>query len=335
MGIALFRGTGTGRRVGGVVGAFVVAVGVLLLAQMGPALAQGDERDFTYSPTSGSVGYDITADAIDPFTVVGEATPSSKPAVYRLENAVWFLRDSLSSGPGTTSFRYGRADGFDVNQMLCDWDADGTETPGLRRRRRDGGNPMWLLRNSNTGGPADVSFVYGREDDTPICGDWNGDGHQTPGVVRRRADNAFEWHLRNELAGGPADVTFFYGRGSDGVLPDFPVAGDWDGNGSDTPGLVRGRDDGRFEWLLRNELAGGNADLRYAYFGGAEWGDDMRIYTPRVGDWNGDGVDTAAVIQSIDGSRPHWLLRDEHAGGSADHEFVYGRGHGDIPLLWK
>ena len=64
-----------------------------------------------------------------------------------------------------------------------------------------------------------------------LCGDWDGDGDDTPGTYRR-ADRT--WHLRNVHAGGPADWTYPFGRSSDA-----PLAGDWDGDGHDEPLLAR------------------------------------------------------------------------------------------------
>ena len=45
-----------------------------------------------------------------------------------------------------------------------------------------------------------------------MCGDWNGNGQQTPGIVRERDDGLFQWHLRNSLSGGPGEIVFTYGR---------------------------------------------------------------------------------------------------------------------------
>jgi len=83
----------------------------------------------------------------------------------------------------------------------------------------------------------DVSFVYGNSDDIPVVGDWNGDGIDTPGVVRGGM-----WYLRNSNLPGDADVSFVYGNSDD-----IPVVGVWNGDGIDTPGVVRGG-----MWYLRS-----------------------------------------------------------------------------------
>ncbi|MDQ3354383.1 MAG: hypothetical protein M3507_07890 [Actinomycetota bacterium] len=53
-----------------------------------------------------------------------------------------------------------------------------TTTPGVFRAGR------FFLRNANSSGVADDSFSYGDPVDVPVCGDWNGDGKDTVGVVR-------------------------------------------------------------------------------------------------------------------------------------------------------
>ncbi|TVP68200.1 MAG: hypothetical protein EA340_09070, partial [Nitriliruptor sp.] len=49
---------------------------------------------------------------------------------------------------------------------------------GVRRDR------TFHLRFTNTGGPADLTFTYGRADDITLVGDWNGSGTTTVGVHR-------------------------------------------------------------------------------------------------------------------------------------------------------
>jgi hypothetical protein len=85
--------------------------------------------------------------------------------------------------------------------MLCDWNGDGTQTPGVIQEIDD--RPHWLMRNAQSGGVADHHFIYGRTGDRAVCGDWNGDGHQTPGIVRNGDDGTYVWHLRYSLSGAP------------------------------------------------------------------------------------------------------------------------------------
>ncbi len=161
----------------------------------------------------------------------------------------------------------------------------------------------WLLRNTTAGGSADISYNYGRSGDTPIAGDWNGDGQMTQGVVRGST-----WHLKNSHGGGSADTSFNYGQSGD-----TPVVGDWNGDGKMTPGVVRGN-----TWHLKNSLGGGSADHTFKY---GQSGD-----TPVVGDWNGDGKMTPGVVR---GST--WHLKNSLGGGSADRSFNYGQS-GDEPV---
>jgi hypothetical protein len=259
------------------------------------------------------------------------AFADSTPAVVR-DGREWHLRNSLSGGPSTNTFVYGTTQ--DSQPMLCDWNGDGTRTPGVIREV--GGSPVWFLRNSNSGGAANYQFRYGVVGDIAVCGDWNGDGRQTPGVVRERANGLYDWYLRNSPSGGPANIAFTYGRDlTPGDLPPtWPIVGDWNGNGVDTPGIVRGHDDGQFQWLLRDSNTGGAAQHDFYYYDGAVWGDHLEVHMPIVGDWSGDGRDGPGVVRSRDGGNYDWLLRNSRTAGNANHVFRYGR-HLDMPLEWR
>lgn len=130
----------------------------------------------------------------------------------------------------------------------------------------------------------------------------------------------------------------------------IPVAGDWDGDGTDQPGWFdRGTwwlSDGRGgfssfgfgsssdrpivgDWdgdgidtvgvrrganrfYLRNANTRGPDDVRFVY-------GSKKDRTFVIGDWDGDGDDTPGVVR---GNR--WLLSDSLRGGTADHVFRYG-----------
>jgi PKD repeat protein len=78
---------------------------------------------------------------------------------------------------------------------------------------------MFYLKNNNAGGNADLVFGYGISTDTPLVGDWDGDGVDTVGIYRSGM-----FYLKNNNAGGNADLVFGYG-----ISTDTPLVGDWDG----------------------------------------------------------------------------------------------------------
>lgn len=80
------------------------------------------------------------------------------------------------------------------------------------------------------GSGALASFTYGDPGDTPISGDWDCNGIDTPG--RFRSDGYF--YLRNASSGGEPDVAFHFGAAGD-----RPLVGDWNGDGCDTVAVYR------------------------------------------------------------------------------------------------
>jgi len=104
------------------------------------------------------------------------------------------------------------------------------------------------------------AIVYGISTDTPVVGDWNGDGISEVGIYR----------------GG-----VFYRNGADavvyGISTDTPVVGDWNGDGMSEVGVYR---DGVF---YRN-----GADA--VVYG-------ISTDTPVVGNWNGDGISDVGVYR--------------------------------------
>jgi hypothetical protein len=122
------------------------------------------------------------------------------------------------------------------------------------------------------------------------------------------------WHVRN--SNDPADpgVTSFPYGGYDWA----PVAGDWTGDGTATVGVVdtSGRSSPYAVWMLRNSNSPGAPDIEFAY-GMANW-------TPVAGDWNGDGITTAGVVDQTGQSSPYavWMLRNSNSAGAPDVQLV-------------
>jgi hypothetical protein len=134
-----------------------------------------------------------------------------------------------------------------------------------------------------------------------------GNGPDTTGVFRP-SNGALYLKNRNET--GFADIQINYG-----LAGDYPVVGDWDGNGTATIGIYR---NGSF--YLRNSNTIGFADMVFAF--GAP-GDQ-----PIAGDWNRDGVDTIGVYRS---STATFYLRNNNTSGTPDMTFALGI-PGDVGL---
>jgi hypothetical protein len=130
-------------------------------------------------------------------------------------------------------------------------------------------------------------------------------GMDTTGVFRP-SNGAL--YLKHTHETGFADVQINYGIGGD-----YPVVGDWDGDGEVTIGIYR---NGQF--YLRNENTIGYADTVFAF--GAP-GDQ-----PVAGDWDGDGVDTIGVYRN-----GTFFLRNTNDSG-APH-MIFGLGvPGDVGI---
>ncbi|HBJ35416.1 MAG TPA: fibrinogen-binding protein [Planctomycetaceae bacterium] len=120
----------------------------------------------------------------------------------------------------------------------------------------------------------DHVFRYGEQPDTPLAGDWNGDGIDSVAVFR-----AGEWALN---ASGDGRLTAQDDKASFGQAGDIPIVGDWNGDGITNLGVVRGD-----VWIIDSD-----GDRRIT-------GNDLQISIPKpnaeavpiVGDWDGDGTD--------------------------------------------
>jgi hypothetical protein len=132
-----------------------------------------------------------------------------------------------------------------------------------------------------------------------------GGGPDTTGVFRPTNGLLY---LKNQNVSGFADVAINYGLGGD-----YPVVGDWDGNGTATIGVYR---NGMF--LLRNSNTLGFAQLAFAF--GAP-GDQ-----PIAGDWDGDGVDTIGVYRN-----GTFFLRNSNSAGAPNASFILGN-PGDVGI---
>ena len=125
------------------------------------------------------------------------------------------------------------------------------------------------------------------------------------------SDAQFAYALENKT--GAATATGYFGSGKD-----QPLIGDWNCDGTATPGVYRSK---FWHFYLSNDLQSGvtNADF---YFGNPG---DIAL----AGDFNGDGCDTVALYRP---STATFYLRNSLTSGSADVTVAFGN-PGDKPFV--
>jgi hypothetical protein len=226
-------------------------------------------------------------------------------ALYAPANAVFRLRNRLTTGPEDAAFGYGPAGAV---PLMGDWDGNGSDTPGIY----DPATATFVLRNWNTAGFGEIGAVFGPAGAVPLAGDWNGDGVVTIGAYQPSTSTFF---LRNTNSTGAADATFTFESGG------VPVVGDWDGDGDDTVGLYI---PSTSEFHLRNSNSAGAADLVFVF------GTPGSGQRPVAGDWNGDGVSSPGLYAPATST---WILRNSNSTGGPDLTFDFGvAGAGWVPL---
>ena len=118
------------------------------------------------------------------------------------------------------------------------------------------------------------------------------------------------WRVNNAnaeqlSASAPVFVSYRWGRSGE-----LPVVGDWDGDGTQTVGVVRPNPALHSNHLLLRNGDGSVLDFWYGRHGD-------RIL---VGDWNGDGTFTPAAVRN-----GVWWLRNTNSTGGADATVGFGR----------
>ena len=150
---------------------------------------------FSSSTILGSAGWEAKASwggQVGDVPVVGDINGDRKAdiGVYRAGQWLWQI-----TGGATRDETFGEPGDLPV---VGDWDGDGLDDIGVFRAG------SWILRYVNVkkapkvskdvvvtmvpeANAAIITFPFGLPTDTPIAGDWNADGIDTPGVVRDRS----------------------------------------------------------------------------------------------------------------------------------------------------
>ena len=130
------------------------------------------------------------------------------------------------------------------------------------------------------------------------------------------ADAGGQFHMLDELTNVFTDSAYFFGNPGD-----YPLTGDWDCDGVETPGQYRQSDGFVY---LRNSNTSGVADRQF-FLGNP--GD-----VPLTGDFNNDGCDTVSIYRP---SEARFYIANslaaDFAGIAADYGFYFGD-TGDKPF---
>jgi delta-60 repeat domain len=255
-------------------------------------------QTFTIEQAAGDTGCFYTV-APSTLNVGGDAVPSATvtvttgagcawEATVRNTDAPWvkLVSAQLASGQVVTPRMVGELG--DVNRRLA-LTGTGSATVTLAVGR----NPRTTARTGTV-------LVAGQVVTVTQAG---GSGSGVPlgvGMAMFRPSNGY-MYLKNRLISDFADQDFFYGTAGD-----VPIAGDWDGDGIDTPGIYRNVN-GVMTFFLINNNTGGFADVS---FGFGQPGD-----LPIAGDWDGNGTVTCGVYRP---GNQTFLLRNANAAGSPD-----------------
>lgn len=211
--------------------------------------------------------------------IVGNWTKGSglsSPGTVTANGLTWKERYTNTAGysNNTLAFKFPAGTTFTAQQqsrfqfLACNFSGNGYSSPAVFA---DG---VWYIRTQNSSGTSDVKLWFGNQGDTPVCGDWIGQGKQTIGFF-----NNGVWKLKTSINSGNPDITFTYGQAGD-----IPVVGHWLGGKKDLPGVYR---NGTF--LLRYSLTPGNPDRSIAY--------GMAGDQPITGDWVGNGMTSVGVVR--------------------------------------
>lgn len=127
------------------------------------------------------------------------------------------------------------------------------------------------------------------------------------------------WYLRATALPGKVAVS----KVSFGRAGDIPVMGDWNGDGSKTIGVVRGR-----VWYIRNSNSTGRSSKVFSF---GRPGD-----VPVAGDWDGNGTDTPGVVRCVTSacSKRAWYGRDTLVSGAANRVLAFGGAGTPIVADW-
>ena len=190
-----------------------------------------------------------------PFVGDWDCDGTDTPGLYRQSDGFAYLRNTNTQGNANISFFFGNPGDVPI---AGDFNNDGCDTLSIYRPSNQRFYIINALGQDGGGlGAADYEFLFGNPGDTPVVGDWDGDGTDEIGLYR---ESSGFFYYRNTLTTGIADGQFYFGNPGDRF-----VAGDWGVvDGKETPGLFR---PAGVTFYFRHTMTQGNADSQFTWTG--------------------------------------------------------------------
>jgi len=273
-------------------------------------------------------------DATEPKVLTSADDPDTssidEAGIYRFSNLVpgtYIVREVVPSGyfqtlPGAPGLGWSvQVVAGKISRNADFGNALSTSLPKLPNAIATFRNGVFYLDQNNNrvwNSSGDATYTFGITGDTPLTGDWNGDGITDIGIWRAGKfyldSNAN--HTWDSTATGDALFAF-------AATTDLPITGDWNGDGITDVGTFR---NGQF-------LLDANTNWNWD---GTSGGDQLISFgttgdLPVIGDWNGDGISDIGIIRAgkfyldLNGNRT-W---NNTSGGDA--YFAFGA-TGDKPI---
>lgn len=164
----------------------------------------------------------------------------------------------------------------DLPTVVRDYDGDGKTDPAIYRAPQGGvGTSYFYYRGSLNNPNGNITYIqWGRDGDSPVIGDFNGDGLADPTVIRDVNGQAVYIIRKPD---GTAEYVQW------GLSTDASVPGDYDGDGKTDLAAVRSVNGNRV-WFIQKRAGGVET---------YQWGLATDSITP--GDYDGDGKYDVAV----------------------------------------
>jgi hypothetical protein len=243
---------------------------------------------------------DFSGDSRSDFAIVRNTGGGPSGAI------TWWVSNAVTSA--ATAYQWGMATDFFIPG---DYDGDALEDPAIWRAGPVGTAGCWVKRSTN--GAAQFTPFGQTGDDPTVLGDYDGDGKIDCAVYRAgvMAGMASHWWYKRSSDGGVGFIQW-------GQNGDFPVPGDFNG-------------DGVADVAVQRNAGGGNANFFIRLSTGAifviMFGTPTDVVVP--GDYDGDGVTDIATVRGASGNILWWVRSS--ATGTATPTF-FGASATDFPV---